>query len=294
MNNKFYNSEKGGGLQILPEDKRDFKLDTLGGVFQYLDIPKKSFRVVESLNIRDQKSDDSCTARTVAAILDDTEHAEISEEFQFAFTKKKEGSIEGWGANLRDAFSIPMGVGAVKKKDVPFTFDSKGRDFCADWNNYDFSLLNKANVHKQKTYFRADDRKGVKDYFDSLILSLYQNLMDKRTLGLGILWNPQWNDSKDGVIDQIPSEHDFLIGHALKGIGLEISPITKKEYLVVQNSGGTDTGDHGVFYLNRGVVNMGKPFGSFMFIDLPDEVVSTIKNPTLCIKVKNYFRSLFF
>ncbi|HEC65255.1 MAG TPA: hypothetical protein ENI23_08175 [bacterium] len=279
----------GGGLRPLVPDSRDFKLERLGGFFLEPKMPTKSFLVAEPKYIRDQGSDDSCTSRAISTSLEKSEGVRISEEFQFAKTKQLEGSIEQWGADPRLAVKVPVKVGALEKKFSPYTFSKDGRDFVSDWRNYDSVLDVNARFHKQKSFFRADDRPGTKDYFDSIILSLWQNREFKRTAPFGIDWYGRWNFSTTGVIEKVP-ENESKIGHMVEALGLEVSPISKKLHLVVQNSSGTGWGDNGVGYFSREAINTGARYGAFQFIDLTDEQLARILYPCF---VKRLWKDIF-
>lgn len=293
-------------LKPITEDLRDLRLEKLGGIFGQRSYPKENFQVSTPLKIRNQGSDFTCTARTIAAILEDTEKVELSEEYQWMKTadinELDPMLMNAEGVDLRSAFKVPAEVGALEKKHAPVTFEKDGVEVCINPERYDPVLAYNALIHKQKAYFRADGRFN-KDYFDSLILSLWQGRELKRALGFGIMYDPSWTFIKNGVVDNVTANQ--VAGHAMKGYGYEYIPPTiapgarydEKEYLIVQNSVGTQYGDKGIFRFSREVINTGKPFGAFMFIDLPEKRVYELKHPTILSTfrdlVYSYLRDLW-
>lgn len=272
-----------GGLLTLKEDKRDLCLEKLGGLFVTAELPKKSFRVSTPLKIRNQGSDFTCTARAIVAMLEDTEKVELSEEYQWMLTAKlnkldpKQMNQEG--VDLRSAIKPAIKVGALERKYSPVTFQVDGVDKCISPASYDPIMQYNALIHRQKSYFRADNRKGTKDFFDSLVLSIYQT---KKAVVFGTIFDNIWLGQT--FIDT-PTGNGY--GHALKAFGYEI--IGDKEYLVVQQSAGESIGEHGIQYLSRPVVNSGSAYGAFSFIDLTDSEVARLLKPSLFGKIKRFF-----
>lgn len=281
-------------LKPLTEDPRDFQMEKLGGIFVAAEMPKKSFVVVEPLRIQDQGSDYTCTARTVSAILEDTERVEISPEWQWmqtaAINELDPVEMNQQGVELRQAFKVPPKAGALEQKYSPMTFAKDGAEKAIDKANYDPVLSYNALLHRQKTYFRADNRYGAKDFFDSLVLSLWQNKDFKRTLGFGLMYDPYWSDVSDGIIEKLSGNQ--IAGHAMKAFGYEVLA-SGKEYILAQNSIGAEKGNNGVFRFSREVMNSGKRFGAFMFIDLPEWAVTDLKKPSLFGKIKAFLKGLW-
>jgi len=297
-----------GGLLPINEDnlpKKDFFPEMLGGIFSYPQLPKRSFSVSEPRNIRNQGYDMTCTARTVGAILEDTEDVDISEEYQWMKTgvvaKQTPEYMNERGATFRQAFSVPVKWGALERHYSPMNFDKNGRLESTKPENYLYELDKNALFHKQKAYFRADKRIKAKDYFDSLVLSLWQNYQfnnkRSRSLGMGLNWYQEYNFQRKGVIDT-PIDSFSSIAHAVKAFAYSYTPFTsipggillEKEYLSIQNSLGEDVGEKGVFHLSREVVNQGERYGAMMLIDLTEKQLQSIINPPFWVK---WWREIF-
>ena len=93
---------------------------------------------------------------------------------------------------------------------------------------------------------------------------------------MGVYWQQHWTGSKNGVVDKLSEERGF--GHAIEVEGYEKLP-SGKEYLVILNSGGTEIGDNGRFYLSREVVNSSEKLGARMFVDCTSEQIEILLNP---------------
>ena len=265
---------------LLPEilDNRDLRPEMLGGIWKDTELPKKSFRIGEALQVRSQGSDMTCTTRMKMSMLERTEKVPLKDEWDWMKTavllKKSPEEINRTGVTLRDAFKTPVKVGALEEQYSVMDFNKDGRVECTKPERYDLSLDHNALIHKQASYFKADNRMG--DRFDSILLSLWQNKRYDRTVGAGVYWHWQWSDSKDGVVEKISGERGS--GHAIEIEGYEKLP-SGKEYLVILNSGGKDVGDNGRFYFPRDVINESANLGAKMFVDCTEKQIKRLLNP---------------
>ena len=240
------------GLKELPEDKRDFKL---GNVFKLPDIAELpdeyNFDVIV---IKDQKDSDFCTGFATTAVSELQEGFMLSPLWQFAQTKRIEGDHTTWGANLRDAMKSAVKYGSIQSEDAPFKLGNQGRDYIANWENWDEDLHEKAEQFKKKSYFKVE---GRHDAFDNIRTAIWKFRDKKRAVVLGVLWG--WPVSQKFINNTT----DTGTGHAIACIGWN------GEYLMIQNSYGTDAGDNGINYLHRNIINeYVSKYGAYMFIDI--------------------------
>lgn len=270
-----------GGLLETPDDPRDFPL---GGIQdnKISDVPLEDFMVSDKLFIKDQGGSDFCTGYALAAVSEDQEGVELDPAFLFAMIKREMGNI-AWGGDLRTGCKVAQKVGAIEVGQNPDDFGRKSRDFVANWNNWKLDLLLPlASKRLKKSYFKVG---GQYDTFDNLRVALWSNKEAKRSIYTGCTWRPGWMGAKGGVI---PSRVVVGgVGHAFKVCGQKI--IKGVPHLVVQNSYNTDTGDGGLFYFPREVVNREFNFGAYMFIDMdPEEARGILEEKGLLVETKDH------
>lgn len=264
--------QKGYGLLPTPEDDRDFSLAGVFGAIELTTIPLEDWVVTTPLEIKDQGSTDMCTAYSLCAVSEDQEGVPLDPGFVFAMIKRERGEYLQWGADLRSGVKVATKVGFLKRGDNPQDFGQKPRNFIANWKNWPLNLLlPKAKAHIKESFFKVD---GPYDTFDNMRAALWQHQSDKRSIYTGCVWQSAWNGVAAGVVPKRVTSAG--VGHAFKVFGQKI--INGEPYLMVQNSFGTDSGDNGIFYFPRMIVNRYFTFGAYMLIDMPRTVAENLDN----------------
>jgi hypothetical protein len=280
MKNKKIDEKFGFGLLPTPADKRDF---SLGGVFGQADIsivPNEDFTVSTPLKIKDQGRSDMCTAYSLSAISEDQELIQLDENFTFAKIKEERGEYKQWGGDLRSGCKVATKVGFIAKDESPLYQETVGRDFVANWKNWEKfpELIDKAQRHKKFSYFKVD---GRYDIFDNMRLALWEGRNEKQSIYTGANWQSGWTYAKGGVIPKTIT--DKGAGHAFKVFGQKM--INREPYLMVQNSFGTEVGDGGIYYFPRVIVNHYFTFGSYQFKDMPPEQAKELNDKIVPIEL---------
>jgi len=267
-----------GGLLALPPDSRDFALGALFSHAKVSEVPEHSFIVATPLFMKNQKDSDLCTGYTITSVSEDQEGLELSPHFQFAMTKKKKGSIDEWGADLRTACKSATDPGSIPHNEALKYLKEKGinpenRDEVANWENWSPSLSSLANKYRKQSFFSLENI-NAKDTFDKIRVALWTHRLERRTIAVGALWRESWTNARMGVIPTQYEEQGF--GHAFKIFGQKL--IDGEMHLMAQLSNGTDIGDYGIFYFPRVVVNREFNYGQFMFKDIdPDQAKDYMK-----------------
>ncbi len=248
------------GLRRLPRDTRDFSLGAVYSLPPVSELPAEF--VLQPLEIKNQGDTDMCTAFATSAVSEQEEGVTLDPLYFFAKEKQTIGDPTGYGANLRDACNAAVTYGFIEKKDAPYALD-KGRDFIADWKNYDPTLDDNAAIHRKKAYFSID---GPYDTFDNIRATIWKFRNEKRAVLSGAFWKSSWTGQYYGIIpkDTEPSNS----GHAFAIIGWRL--IFGEPCLVIQNSYGKQLGNEGLFYMPREVANRDLIFGNFTFLDMPE------------------------
>lgn len=282
------NLQLGGGLLPTPPDNRDFSYSLLFGQIDPVELPDEY--LLPPLGIKDQGGTDMCVAFANTAAKEDQEGVILSPDWYFAKIKQIMGNWQSWGADLRTGCKAGVQYGFVTAEQAGGgTYVVKGRDYVANWENWDAKLDNLAGEYAAASYFKVD---GAYDIFDNFRVALWQHRELKRSIVTGAVWRPQWNSAPKGII---PKEYAITrgTGHAfvVRGwVTLEGVP-----HLVVQNSYGTDYGDNGFNYMPREVVNREFLWGGYMFVDLPPNIArdELAKRRTLWWRFKQWLASLF-
>jgi len=251
-----------GGLVSLPTDNRDFSLGAVFGVKK--DLPQE-FLVsgADKLKMKNQGGTDLCSAYATMTASEQQEQVELNPQFQFAFSKKISGNIESWGQDLRSACATPKKFGSLEQQMI---LNSIGLpENPRDWNDWGKRVIEIAQPHKKKSYFRAD--LGFGNKFDLIKSAIYQH---NSIVVSGLEWKSEYTYCKNAIIK--PSKESGF-GHAIALIGWKI--IDGKEYLIIHNSIGEDLGDNGLWYLPREMVDELR-YGNFVFKDMPADKVKLL------------------
>lgn len=189
--------------------------------------------------------------------------------YQFSKIKQVRGEYTSWGANLRDAMKALVKYGSLPKKLAPFTFNEnkptdRDRNFLANWNNWPSSLDQEAVKNGLETFWIID---GPFDAFDNIRSTLYMNYQAGLKVGVlfGLNWRSEWYASiVKGTYDKSEGS-----AHCIWLRGQKM--IDGEPYIILQQSGGRNEGDNGLFYLNRAAINkeFAAGFGAFTAKDLP-------------------------
>jgi len=257
----------GTGLNETPKDLRDFKAEKTFGSIGINSVPKIDFKVAEPLEIKEQYNSDFCTAFATTAVSEDQECVKLAPEWFFAQEKKLTGDYKSWGCDLRVACKTAVNTGFLEEQDQKYNLLNEDRNFLANWENWNIDTLDKAYIHRKKSYFSID---GLgKDMFESMRIALWQHLDNKCSILTGVIWQKEWTYSENGIIQK--EEGTKLEGHAIKIFGQKI--IDGEIYLMAQLSNGIEIGDKGIFYFPKEVINSCFTFGAYCFIDIdPNEV----------------------
>ena len=256
-----------GGLRPDKRDKRDIKIGAIYELPRLEDLPEDGMGIPKFIHIKDQKSDDTCVARSSDAVSEDQEEVELCDYFTFAIIKMIEGDPEGWGAELRSAAKAHQKYGALEKTDCPLCkTNSHNIERDRFWDNWPDKevLLQLALKHKKASYFLVE---GSYNKFDVIRATLWMCRLQKRSAFTGANWKNIWTYAKEGVIPKFDLEKGQF-GHAFKIF--DWKKIDGEIYLMAQLSNGTLIGNQGVFYFPRSVVNK-EFFNAFTFLDMPAE-----------------------
>lgn len=248
-------------LHELPPDIRDIDFGKIHTIPELDNIPDE-FIVAKPLKIKHQGGTDFCTAFAGTAVSEDQEAVELDPLWQFAQIKRIMGDM-GWGADLRSAAKSFKEYGSIEQKDAPYAVD-QARNIIADWKRYNTNLEGKAYKHKKESYQFITPSKY--DLFDTIRATLWYNRDKKQTIVTGVKWCAEWTQAQDGFIDKTGTPTE---GHAIKIFGATIK--RGQQCLIVQNSYGHNSGDDGLYYFTREVINSGFKYGALTFTDMPAE-----------------------
>lgn len=264
-----------GGLILKEKDPKNFKL---GAIIDLPSVDKtpQEFQL-ETLEIKDQSITDMCAAFASTTASELQEGVLLSPEFVFACGKEISGDIDGFGLTLYDVLKAHTKVGAIEKKDAPFSVDNKDRNFLADINNWPTEAKLMAGFHKKKTYWEVTGKQKITDDIRS---ALWYFKEEKRAVIIGVVWGWGTTDLK---IDTIPTTGS---GHALLITGYK--HINGELYFIVQNSYGKGAGYNGVHFFHWKVIEkFVSMYGAFMLLDLSREEAETYLDAG--VKLKDFW-----
>lgn len=262
------NFEPQFGLNPLPKDKRDLQLGAIIQLPKLSELPK-SYRA-PVLTIDDQYDSDFCAASASCKVSEYQEGEPLSFEWQFAVAKNLSGKDpETFGLDLRMAMKSHTAVGALARKDAPYSLANKPVSFLRRLENWPTNLKDLAIAHKKKAYVAVT---GPYDHFDNIRATIWYFRNEKRLPTTGVIWNWPLNQM---LIETPVTEGQ---GHAMYACGW-----TTDGHLIYGQSYGPNAGDKGVHYLSREVVNKYVSlYGAYTFLDLsPEEVKKQIENALL-------------
>jgi len=270
------------GLRPTPYDPRDFSFAGVFGAININEVPLTDFMTAPAVEIKDQGGTDMCTAYALCSVSEDQEKVPLDPGFTFALIKRKQGTWKTWGGDLRSGCKVAQDYGFIEVGDNPQDFGNKPRNFIANWNNWLHlnELLRIAARHKKQSFLKVD---GPYDTFDNFRAALWVGKDEGKSIYTGCVWRPGWLAARGGILPDRALSGG--VGHAFKICGQKI--INGQPYLVIQNSYGTDVGDHGYFYMNRRVANRELTFNGYTFTDLsPEEVQSILQGKELYVGEK--------
>lgn len=239
------------GLKPLPEDVRDFKLGAIYDLPTIEELPKTF--VTGSPEVVDQKSSDFCTMAAIAVVSELQEGVSLGFEWMFAVGKMLDGDVDGFGLDLRTACQAHQKFGAIERKDSPYSILTKKANALRRIENWPERLFQPALAHRKQSFAKVT---GPYDIFDNIRATIWMFRQEKRAVVTGLFWS--WG--RQTKIDKPEKSGE---AHAVAVLGWD------GDYLVVQNSYGTSSGDNGRHYISREVINKQAPiFGAFTFLDL--------------------------
>jgi len=287
----------GGLIESLPEKKaKRFRLGAILPEINLNELAGRDYSVCTNLEVRDQRSEDSCTSHAVATAIEAHEGTPISAKWQFMQTKLKEGTVDTWGATMEDALSIPVSVGAIAKVNEPIEFRDAPRDVYVRWENW--GELD-GSEHAQDSYWWIE-KGGYPDTFDAIRASIWQCRAKKNAVVTGMRWKSSYTNEQDskpirGIISETIKPNDPATPHAFAFCG--VKHIVGTPYIVAHLSNGAGFGDHGHFYFPRSVINRECTFGNAMYVDMPLNVAKKINtapfSPYWNLKLAFVWRTLY-
>lgn len=256
------------GLRKLPIDHRDYshaKTFRLGAA----PLPPLPPEYILLSTLENQLSTDECSAFSSSAVRDTQKGIEFSEDYMFSKEKQIEGTYKTFGADLRMPCQAAITYGFLPKTIAPdMTSAMKGRDFIANWENWDIKLDSEAIKYRPGGYFAVD---GNFDMFDNIRSAMWHHQDEKVTVFVGATWFDEWTEAPGGIIPSV--YRNVAGGHAFKIAGWKT--INGIPYLVCQNSYGAAFGDNGLFYFSREIVNKEFTYGAYYFLDnVPQQVAN--------------------
>lgn len=264
------NKDIGGGLLPLKRDNRDFSFVKMFGTIRKEEIPTHDFVVAEPLNIKNQFETDLCVAFAICSVSEDQEKVALSPEHFFMSIKKMKGDWVSWGSDLRTGCKVAVNVGFLEQELNPYKLKNKGRNFVANWRNWEqIKFEENVKEHRKISYFKVD---GPYDTFFNFRAALWQNRHKSCSILTGLTWDSSWSKAKDGIIPK--KKGTPLYGHAIKIFGQK--NIDDEIYLMAQLSNGEEFGDNGIFYFPKEVINRECVFGAYMFVDYLQKQVKKI------------------
>ena len=237
------------GLKKTKYDPRDYHMKkTFGSVSVVL--PDQF--IIGTCPIKNQMATEFCTAFAsyVLAALED--NADYSPEFFYAKEVELSGKIDG--QDLRTPCQVAVKYGFLPQNLAPNTTLNQPSSFLSNPANWPFSDDLAAAPNKRQSYYRCDGT------FEEIKQTLYQT---KLAILTGIEWYNSFTYALGGIC---PEDYSQLGGlHCIPLVGFK--KINGIDYLIVQNSYGTQIGDGGYFYFSEAVFN--KVFNEPFYIFLP-------------------------
>lgn len=273
------------GLNIPKKDRRRFSYKKYFGASF---MPPLVDFMVKPLEIKDQGSSDMCVAYATSSSSEKQEGIPLEPAYLFAKTKQLMGNWQEWGSDPVKAMKACCEYGGLEKTVSPYSLEKNGRNFVANWANWDKTLDLAAQIHKKKSYFSLD---AGKDIYDSIVIGLYDNRNNQMTAVVGVYWQPEWTYLPSGIIRKYGTNKN--LPHAIEVIGQKI--IDGEPFLIIQNSWGDKVGDNGLYYMNREVAN--NFLFQFAIIDTSPEDVKAVTWGVLeyvkdiLVKILNMFKT---
>ena len=272
------------GLRITKPDSRDFKLSSITRLPKLEELPEEF--MLDPLSIKYQGNSDYCTAMACCGVSELQEEIELSPEWNFAVSKMISGDINGWGQDLRSAMKAHTRYGAIETRETSATLEKFDHTVLRDIKNYPDYLFSKAVKHRKKSYVSID---GPYDNFDNIRATIHKHKEEKRAVITGLLW--KWS-MKEPVITNVVSNRGE--GHCIWICGWK--KVNGQPMLILVNSYGNWSGDNGLFYVPRAVVNHAvNKFGSYTFVDMTPEELQKVNWTRMQIilgKLKTAFQKL--
>jgi hypothetical protein len=166
--------------------------------------------------------------------------------------QKQGRNVDNYGSEPRAIMNALRDCGSLFYDLSNIRLDTHGVAKSGDWNSYPDTLDIKAEANRISGYLGVD---GAHDYFDDIRWALF-NAFDRNSDTGAVVhafsqWYDEWTQASHAIIqpgyDNAIGWHTYLF--------IDWCLINGTEYLVAQNSYGTNVGDKGFFYFPREVVN---------------------------------------
>lgn len=180
------------GLKPPKKDKRQLSRHQMYGTpFLPSDLPE-TFSIEDGavqVPYQDQGDTDFCTNESTTE--SEAFIAGISFSPDYGFAKMKEISGDSpsvFGGDIRDAMKVGTTFGFLPVAQAPFSWQTKGRDFVADWHNWPLDLDKLAAPYKEGSYIEAD---GPFDHWNNVRVSMwhsFKTFQKRRAVILAAPW----------------------------------------------------------------------------------------------------------
>ena len=207
-------------------------------------LPTEDFLVFGPLEIKDQGQTNTCTACTVASVVEAQFGHIMDECFQYAASKAIEGRIDDGGVDPDIACKAVINYGALLKESSPFKMKETPILKLANIANYPQEIQIQAKTHREYSFYE------VECTFDGIRSAMIQSRESgfPTPIMVGTRWRFLWNSMSIIKGDSgAYGYHEFAI------IGQK--NINGVLYLVALNSYGKSFGDGGLCYFPKELVD---------------------------------------
>lgn len=227
----------------------------------------------------DQNADNrpsACTGYLLSDMNSNMDGFRYSEDYIFMkelLLMNKPPNTEG--ADLRYGPKVVTGIGLLPRDDEPAELFSKSQAWAANQSNWPLSLDEIAAKNKKPAYFSVAPI--TQDWFDSIRSALVSGAGEKRFVGVGTQWSPDFENLPTSA--KLPDNPATLVwGHAYAFVGWK--NIGGFPYLICKTWQGKGYGDNGYCYMSRQLCNkLMKAWGTYAFVieDVPTGTVAELK-----------------
>jgi hypothetical protein len=245
------------GLKPTPSDPRDYDYHKTFGAADVV-LPDEYF--AGKPLVKNQELSEMCTAFGSYVLAACEDGVDFLPEWSFAAGKTISKTDPEEPEDLRTPLKTAVKMGYCPTSPLLPSLATQSPRYCGILANYPASTVQQALKYLKKSYFRVDGD------FNSVRRVLYDNRASRRAILTGVLWMNEWTAAPGGIVPDFAVSPGGL--HCIAIIGF----IKKNgiDYIVVQNSYGTDIGDQGIFYFDEKTFNAEFTQPMFMIVDTDD------------------------